>query len=261
MIRAIFFLLLLHSNSLIKGQNPVPHPFLQSILAHNDYQKSQPFLNAYAHGVGVIEVDLFYHDGEVLVAHDAAETVHNASFKKLYLKPLKKIMRARSGPYPNTSNRLALMFDIKNHREEIMGFIISLYNDNPHIFGPIEGQENLIPIIISGLRPNISTWGDLPPGIMIDGRLSDDIPPVLRHKVYMVSSSYSAVGNWDGKGECPDEEKAKLAATIQKVHDENLKIRFWGAKDVPEMWDLLMNYEVDILGVDHLDDFKQWLEK
>lgn len=259
MVRTIFFLLLLlHSNSIIKGQNTVSHPFFQSVLAHNDYQKSQPFYNAYSYGVAVIEVDLFYHNGKVLVAHDDSETKHNASFKKMYLKPLKKIMRAQKGTYPNTSNRLALMFDIKNHREEIMTWIMKLVNDYPRIFGPPDGIENLVSIIISGQRPEISSWADLPSAILLDGRLSDQIPALLRHKVYMVSSSYSAIGNWDGQGECSIEEKQKLTETIQKVHDQNLKIRFWGAKDVPEMWGFLLNSGVDILGVDHLDTFNRW---
>ena len=41
--------------------------------SHNDYKQQIPLLEAYYAGMGSIEADVFYRDGELYVAHDSKE--------------------------------------------------------------------------------------------------------------------------------------------------------------------------------------------
>src|SRR5690606_28145839 len=46
---------------------------MQAVLAHNDYQKPDPFHHACEHRVGVMEADLYYDEGRIIVAHVPSE--------------------------------------------------------------------------------------------------------------------------------------------------------------------------------------------
>lgn len=232
---------------------------MQDVLAHNDYQKNPPFTSAYAHRVGVMEADLYYQNGEIKVAHGASEWKHALDLEKSYLEPLKKCVEQYGNPYPNANQSLALMLDIKNEPEKIMKWIIGLVHAYPELFGTTTTPYQ-VPIVISGLRPALDTWKNLPASIFVDGRLSDSIPVSLRSKVYMVSNAFSAVvpGSWTRDHLAPAQIDAVIKA-IDTVHQQNLKIRFWGVPDNVYFWKLQSDLGVDIMGCDHLDELAKYL--
>lgn len=232
---------------------------LQSVLSHNDYQKEKPFDLAYQYQVGVIEVDLMVDQGEVFVAHDRGELKFKRKFEEMYLDRLSHIMAENKGPYPGTEKSLAIMFDIKNDRKTVMEWILGLVEEHPDIFGGRDERPRKIQVVISGQRPDIEDWAGLPSAIYLDGRLNDNIPVELRSKVFMISSSYSVIGHWDGKGERPEKEEQRLKNVVQQVHDQNLKLRFWGNADVPTLWEMLLEHKVDILGTDQVDELANYL--
>lgn len=232
---------------------------MQDVLAHNDYQKNPPFTTAYSHSVSILEADLYYEDGTVKVAHDPSELNNALDLEETYLRPLKKCIARYGTPYPEPNHSLALMLDIKNEPQKVMAWIKKLVLTYPHLFGS-GGHPVQVPLIISGLRPPQDSWSNLPPAIFIDGRLSDSIPVSLRSKVYMVSSSFSTVvpGSWSRDHLTPT-QIASIQKVINEVHQQNLKIRFWGVPDRPYFWKLQSDLGIDIIGSDHLDEFSNYL--
>lgn len=253
-------LLLLPLCFVSNGQNPELSP--QSIHSHNDYQKEEPFWNAFNHKVGIIEVDLYYHEGKVVVAHDPSELEKPISFEEKYLKPLKHLMKENNGyPYPDTALDLAVMFDIKNERNAVMDWILDVYEENPDVFD----TRKPVKIVISGNRPEPDSWLYLPENVYIDGRLTDPIyaseQASLRDKVFIVSSSYRVIGNWNGIGECPPGEQEKIRKIVGRVHSAGLKLRFWGNRDTEAFWDILLENGVDIIGTDDVERLVDYLGK
>lgn len=232
---------------------------MQDVLAHNDYQKNQPFTVAYTHRVGILEADLYYQDGKIILAHDPSELKHGLDLEKIYLEPLKKCVIKYGRPYPESNHSLALMLDIKNKPDKILTWINQLVLAYPELFGS-DTTSARVPIIISGARPAMDTWKDLPESVFIDGRLSDTIPVSLRSKVYMVSSSFTNVvtGSWTRDRLTPA-QKTSVQKAIDQVHQQNLKVRFWGVPDNPYFWKLQSDLGVDIIGSDQLDELAKHL--
>lgn len=228
---------------------------MQAVLAHNDYQKPDPFHHAYEHRVGVMEADLYYDEGRIIVAHDPSELEFKKDLERLYLEPLRKKVRKYGRVYPEDGLELALMLDIKNESALVMEWIVSIVEKYPDLFGR-DSEGPVIHLIISGDRPPKSIWASLPASVKIDGRLTDQIPEDLRSRIYMVSSSFRDVvpGSIDADGGLSSEQVDALRKTVEVVHRQNLKIRFWGVPDNIGFWKLQNNLGVDVIGCDHLDE-------
>ncbi len=234
--------------------NPPLQYTMQEVLAHNDYQKPEPFYHAYSHQVGVIEADLYFDEGRVKVAHDPSELEKDMDLESLYLIPLKEKIREHGRVYPDENLSLALMLDIKNETAKVMARVLELVEKYPELFGS-DRKDPLVPLVISGARPDQASWASLPAPILIDGRLTDDIPDSLKSRIFMVSSSFSSVvpGSFDQSG-LTDEQLNAVKDVVDSIHRQNLKIRFWGVPDHIDFWKLQDQLEVDIIGSDHLDE-------
>ncbi len=259
----LVFIALLVFQNVLQGQDSSGLNFtMQDVLAHNDYQKDEPFHHAYQHRVGIMEADLYYDQNQVWVAHDPSELGFKRKLETLYLQPLREKIARFGKPYPEENHSLVLMLDIKNESDRIMSWIISLLDEYPDIFG----EENRTPphvyLVISGDRPTPDTWASLPASIKIDGRLTDQIPRELRDRIHMVSSSFQSVipGHFDRKTGLSNDQMVAIQKTIRSVHDQNLKIRFWGVPDEYSYWKLQDEWGIDIVGCDHLDELASHLD-
>src|SRR5690606_14107903 len=153
---------------------------MQEVLAHNDYQKAQPFHHAYDYQVGIMEADLYDDNGVIKVAHDQSEIAENRDLETMYLMELRQKLTEYGRIYKEKSASLALMLDIKNNPDQILEYILGLVQDYPDLLGT---PHPALHLIISGHRPPQEIWSSLPPSVLIDGRLSDQIPEALRPKV------------------------------------------------------------------------------
>ncbi len=236
---------------------------MQEVLAHNDYQKSDPFQNAYAHRVGIMEADLMLHQDKILVAHDQTEISRGLDLEQLYLIPLREKVKKYGRAYPEDGKSLAIMLDLKNESDKIVTWIIhEIIPKYPELFG-MNDSDPIIYLIISGDRPPQTSWMLLPRCIKIDGRLTDDIPVSSRERIHMVSASFTSVisGHLHPDGRLNVEQRQALRKAIDMVHQQNLKIRLWGVPDVFPYWKLLHDIGVDILGCDNLDTLAIYLNR
>ena len=68
----------------------------------------------------------------------------------------------------------------------------------------------------------------------------------------LISDNFRSYARWDGTGEVPDEDKAKLKRIIKRAHQAGCPIRFWNAPDTPNAWKKLYKLGVDIINTDNV---------
>ena len=84
------------------------------IHSHNDYAQKRPFWDAYDAGADSIEADVFLVDGELLVAHSRKGLKKVNTLRRLYLEPLREVMRKNGGRARANGKPLQLVIDLKS---------------------------------------------------------------------------------------------------------------------------------------------------
>lgn len=242
LLLAVFHFFILHV-----AAQPTRYTTTQ-IHAHNDYEKLAPFLMAYHQRVGSIEVDVFLHEGELVVAHDSAQLLLKRGIEELYLRPLSAKITANNGkPYTDNSLSLQLMVDIKSPAVPTLKKLTETLVDYPVITG-----SSSIKIVISGNRPDSTTYTAYPSFIRFDGELSKDYPAAVLERIEMMSDNFKNYSSWNGKGTIPAAEKKKLQAAIRKAHAAGKRVRFWNAPDIVNSWHAFMDLGVDYINTDQV---------
>ena len=95
--------------------------------SHNDYEQPVPLYTAYNEMFGSIEADIFWHNGQLLVAHKAEEIRLDRTLEDMYLKPLEHFIRKNNGHiYADTSRRLQFMIDLKTNGDTTLRTLVEL---------------------------------------------------------------------------------------------------------------------------------------
>ena len=238
--------------------------FTQVLLkahAHNDYTHKRPLYDALEQSFFSVEVDLFYRDGNFLVAHIKPGIRKKKTLRKLYLEPLKKIVNENGTVYQDGPLEFVMMIDLKGGWNE---------QQLDELQKEVEQYAELITVFKSGVKEPgavtilLSAAGHFKEKLFnqevryfsIDGRL-DDLGSGYDHKLIpRVSSNYKHVFKWRGKGVFPDHEKQRLQELVTQVHSENRKIRFWASPDKKSVWKELLDAGVDWINVDKLQKFR-----
>ena len=129
-LKNILFSLLLLINAVVVGQ-PVSYTTANA-HSHNDYEQRVPLITAYNEMFGSIEVDIFWVNGELLVAHKKEELVAHRTLEDLYLKPLQAYVEKNKGYiYADTLRRLQFMIDLKTNGDTTLGTLVDLLKKYP----------------------------------------------------------------------------------------------------------------------------------
>lgn len=212
----------------------------QIIHSHNDYQQQAPFWEAYSHGVGSIEVDLYLRaDKEIVVCHDTHEVPNAPLFEDSYIAPLLSLGHRAKG--------FILLIDLKSSAEQLMKPLSEMLAKYPSVFN----KEN-IQVVISGSRPTPNSWSHYADYIYFDGRFSESYSSEELAKVYMISDALSSFTAWNGKGMIPPAQLSEVEKAVHKAHDMGKPIRFWATSDCPNSWLVLHNLGVDIINTDKI---------
>ncbi len=220
----------------------------QSIFAHNDYLKPQPFHAAYAERVGFIEVDVFLKDDKLMVAHTRAEISSEHDIRTMYLNPLSDQIRSNAGyAYRDNALTLHLMVDIKTEALSTLRKLVEVLADYPDL----TNCRNLF-VTISGNMPPPMDWAQVPSFIYFDGRIGQYYDDEQLKRVPLISASFRTYSSWKGKGKMKAEDRARLVEAITAVHLLQKPIRFWATPDTPKAWQELTLLEVEIINTDNV---------
>src|SRR5262249_46305647 len=228
--------------------------------AHNDYLHAHPLQDALAAGCSSVEADVFLVDGELRVGHERW-LLRNGTLQSLYLDPLRARVRSNGGAVQRPGERFWLLIDIKQDgaavyrrlRAVLAGYreLLSYWRDGVETPGAVT-------VVLSGDRPVDLVAADRERLCAIDGRVADldrDPPASL---VPWISDAWGKALTWDGDGEPPADQRARLRRLVARAHAQGRMPRFWGAPDQAAVWALLAEEGVDWIGTDRLAACASW---
>lgn len=224
--------------------------------SHNDYNRPQPFFNAYSLRYGSIEADIFLDSSgkELLVGHSREEILDNPrTLDSLYLIPLAKEIEQNGGrAYRNSKRVLFLLIDLKTKAHPTLDVLVKKLHQYSELI-----NSNAVKIVISGNRPAPEKYADYPSYIWFDGRPAEDYESEALKKVAMISTAYPLKGL--GKS-LTEEDENKIRSMIEKAHQLGKPFRFWGTPDNPETWKKMMAWKVDFLNTDKVEELAEFLD-
>ncbi|WP_410581639.1 phosphatidylinositol-specific phospholipase C/glycerophosphodiester phosphodiesterase family protein [Amycolatopsis sp. lyj-108] len=251
-----------------RGVRPLPQAH-----SHNDYEHTRPLQDALDQGFTSVEADIFLVDGQLLVAHDLADTRPDRTLESLYLEPLRKRVLANHGVgVYRQRQEFQLLIDVKGDANSTYAalekrlydphysFLFSLY-----AFGHV--QKRAVTAVISGGRPKDVMLGQKFRFAFYDGRIKDQNDLGIgsdRRMTPLVSDSWTGLFTWTGEGTFPAAERAKLHELVKSAHAAGQRVRFWATPDTAgpardALWKELADAGVDHLNTDDLPGLANFL--
>lgn len=251
-----------------RGVRPLPQAH-----SHNDYEHTRPLQDALDQGFTSVEADIFLVDGQLLVAHDLADTRPDRTLESLYLEPLRKRVLANHGVgVYRQRQEFQLLIDVKGDANSTYAalekrlydprysFLFSLY-----AFGHV--QKRAVTAVISGGRPKDVMLGQKFRLAFYDGRIKDQNDLGIgsdRRMTPLVSDSWTGLFTWTGEGTFPAAERAKLHELVKSAHAAGQRVRFWATPDTAgptrdALWKELADAGVDHLNTDDLPGLANFL--
>ncbi len=254
-----FSLIALALTTTAHTQQPTP---LVKAHAHNDYLHERPLLDALDNGFCSVEADVFLVDGELLVAHTAAELSPERTLRGLYLDPLReRITRLNSSVFGD-GQQLTLLIDLKSNGEATYQALDQLLQEYREILAYSENgvkHPGPVSVIISGDRPVETVAADTTRYVGIDGRLSDLDSDASVELLPLISDNWRLHFRWQGVGEIPDSELGKLKQLVEQIHHRKRRVRFWATPDTQAAWRVLHEAGVDLINTDDLNGLRDFL--
>lgn len=228
--------------------------------SHNDYEQEVPFWEAYHHGFGSIEADIFLvtNSSELLVAHTKEELLQKKRrLDSLYLIPLVQCLQKHHGyPYSDTAKKLQLLIDVKTTAATTLQKLVETLERYPELT-----QNHSVNFVISGNRPSPDSFRFYPPYIVFDADLKKEYNQQALQKIALMSADLKTFTFWNGKQPLTKRDKDSLLAIIHKAHALHKPVRFWGAPDDSTAWNELINLRVDYINTDHIAKLAAALNK
>jgi hypothetical protein len=232
--------------------------------AHNDYEHDRPLLDALENGFCNVEADVFLVDGQLLVAHSIFEVRKNRTLKKLYLDPLAERVKAGGGRVHRDGPQFTLMIDLKSDAEPTYRALhkeLAAYADMLTAVRDGKLEPRAVHVVLSGNRPRGLVAAEKHRFVGIDGRMSDLDSDAPAHLLPWLSDNWSSHFKWNGQGEMPADERAKLIDIVKRTHARGRKLRFWAAPDRREAWQTLADAGVDLINTDDLAGLARFLRE
>jgi hypothetical protein len=238
-----------------------PEP-LDRAHAHNDYAHVRPLLDALECGFCSIEADVFLVKGQLLVAHNRLQTSPQRTLPALYLEPLRQRARQNGGRIYRGGPVCLLFIDLKTEAESTYAALHRLlvsYADLVTRFDSNRVLTNAVTVVITGNRPRSTMAAQSSRYAACDGLLPDLASGVAADLVPVISEQWSKHFKWRGTGPLPDGEAVRLKGIVAQAHEQGRRVRFWGAPDQPEAWQVLYAADADLLNTDNLTGLRDFL--
>lgn len=224
--------------------------------SHNDYSRPKPFYNAYALQYGSIEADIFLDSSgtELLVGHTREETLENRrTLDSLYLSPLsEKIQQNGGSVFKDPKRSLILLIDLKTPARPTLEVLVNKLRNYPAVT-----NCSTLRIVISGSRPAPDHYYSYPAYIWFDGRPTESYSDDALQKIAMISIAFPRGGL---NKPLSDADERSSREMIEKAHRLGKPFRFWGTPDNPETWKKLMEWKVDFINTDKVEELAEFLD-
>jgi len=239
---------------------------LERAHAHNDYEHDRPLLDALDHGFTSAEADVWLVDGELYLGHDGPDL--DRTLRAEYLAPLAARFRENGGAvHPQWRADFRLLIDVKSNGPAAWPVIEKQLAAYPQLFSASrQGRvhERAVTAVISGNRDLPAMQAATTRFSFYDGRMSDLAGPLDATLVPLISDNWTKVFTWQGVGEMPAAERAKLHEIVATAHANGQEVRFWATPDLAlpnreAVWRELVAADVDVLNTDDLAGLQEFL--
>ncbi|MFJ1749296.1 phosphatidylinositol-specific phospholipase C/glycerophosphodiester phosphodiesterase family protein [Streptomyces sp. NPDC088116] len=244
---------------------------LRQAHAHNDYLHPRPLLDALSHGFTSVEADVFLVDGDLLVAHEAADLDPARTLRGLYLDPLRSLVRANHGfVHPGYRRPVQLLIDIKTDGAAAYAELHrQLAVHRSMLSSCVDGSVRLgavTPVISGDRAARVPMEAQRLRYAFYDGRLDDLGTTAPASFVPLISANWTEAFGWLGVGEFPADERAELRRITDTAHGRGQRVRFWGTPDLAgpareAVWAELLDAGVDHVNTDDLAGLEQFLRE
>ncbi|MFJ3672676.1 phosphatidylinositol-specific phospholipase C/glycerophosphodiester phosphodiesterase family protein [Streptomyces sp. NPDC090106] len=254
----------------LAGEHPHgPRPLWRA-HAHNDYEHPRPLLDALDHRFGSVEADVFLVDGQLLVAHEVTDLDPARTLESLYLAPLAARVRANRGSvYRGHRHPLQLLVDIKTEGAATYLELDRQLRRYRHLFTTYAHgrvRPGAVTAVVSGDRAARTPMeAQTVRHAFYDGRLSDLGSPAPASFISLISDNWTLNFSWQGVGEFPAAERARLRSLVDAAHARGRQVRFWATPDLAgpardALWAELLAAGVDYLNTDDLAGLEAFLD-
>lgn len=233
--------------------------------AHNDYEHPRPLFEALDNGFTSIEADVFLRNGDLLVGHSESELKPERDLKRLYLAPLFARVQQNGGSVYPTKVEVILLVDIKEKGPDVYEELkreLEPYKDLLTSYDVAKGvSHKAVMVVLSGDRPSEVLKKEDQRMAFLDGTLKDlDPNPTDAQLFPLISDNWDDHFKWNGEGRIGLPDEAKLKLLVDRAHSQKQLIRFWGAPDVPNFWQTLLDDGVDLINTDKLAEFHAFMQ-
>ena len=237
-------------------------PVLPRAHAHNDYEHARPLLDALAHGFCNVEADVWLVEGRLLVAHDRASVRPERTLEALYLDPLRARVQANGGRVFRGGPEFTLLIDVKSEASATyaaLDRVLRGYADMLTVFRGAAVQHGAVAVVISGNRARAEMLHQTERLAAYDGRAADLDSGEPASFIPWVSENWRTLSSWNWTGPMPEEDRTRLLDWVRRAHAHGRKLRFWNVPERPDVWQILSEAGVDLLGTDDLAGLAKFL--
>ncbi|NAZ82107.1 hypothetical protein GTR02_09785 [Kineococcus sp. R8] len=251
---------------------PITATPLPQAHAHNDYEHDRPLFDALDQGFTSVEADVYLVDGELLVAHDPEDLDPARTLQALYLDPLEALAEAGDGSvYPGHDAPVQLLIDIKTEAVPTyrrLNAVLAGYRSTMTRFtmtdDGYDAEPGAVTAVVSGNRPLDLMARQHVRYAGYDGRSGDLASGADPQFMPLVSDNWNNLFTWQGVGEMPAAERARLQSAVDAAHLAGRTVRFWETPDAPgpereAVWAELVAAGVDHINTDDLAGLQEFL--
>lgn len=270
---------------LYKDSPYVERPNPIACHSHNDYWRQEPLFSALKTGCIGIEADVWLVDNDLWIAHEKQDLKRGVTFTRLYVDPLVKLLESRNNFSPadgwtalgvyesDPKQTVVLVIDLKSDSHDTWPLVqaqLAPLRERGWLTHVSDGELHYRPITVVGsgntefetLMSN-STYRDS----FFDAPLDE-----LEGSYYDATNSYYASVSFTEHlglsltGYLSSIQLEKLRRVVGEAHARGLKARYWGSpawalKVRDRMWRTLSDEGVDLVNVDDLPGFRDWITR
>ena len=177
---------------------------------------------------------MFLVDGELLVAHSRKGLKKANTLRRLYLEPLREVMRKNGGRARANGKPLQLVIDLKSGKPALDALLTLIEQ---------EGFRECFDICKNPSAVRLSVGGDI-----------SKIKDFLSYPDFVFFSVPSSRKLDDGQYKRVSwikDDKKKIRAAAARAHAKGVPYRLWGFPDNPEAWQLSRELGLDYINTDH----------
>jgi hypothetical protein len=241
-----------------------PSTPLSRAHAHNDYEHPRPLLDALDHGFCSVEADVYLVDGKLLIAHTVLDLKPDRTLEKLYLAPLRERVKANGGKVYKDGPVFHLLIDVKSEAKKVFPVLAMVLEGYADILTTVKdgrAEVKAVTVVISGNCDREAIEKATTRRAAIDGRPGDLKSDAPTHLIPWVSADWATQFKWNGTGDMPAEERAKLKHFVAAAHKQGRLVRFWGTPEKQAVWKELLAADVDLINTDKLPELSSFLRE